>query len=136
MLSDSAPCFHARKKPPKFLSPRDRNLGGTTLINAFVCILLLLPLSPVLRCAPHAGLRVRFRTVPVKASHHQLSLCNVSHPYYSLLRHVFTITPALIGCIFIHFRRMNWFCQLYIIFPCGFALFYCYYIVLSIMLTA
>ena len=115
---------------PQFPSPvRDRILGGTTLINAGLTgkiprmsrILLLLPLTPALRCispaseAPpgssadtvasallhcghsagtqilaipqrphirvHTGLRGRFRQLPIKASHHRLSLCNAPLPY-------------------------------------------------------
>lgn len=80
------PCW--ANKTAEILSPRDRIFGGTTLINAHLRIQLLIPLSPVLRCALHAGLQGRFRTVPVRASHQRLSLCNVSRPYYSLLRHV------------------------------------------------
>ena len=110
--SDSA---YARKnEPPDFHPVRDRKFGGTTLINAHICILLLIPLSPVLRCAPHAGLRGRFRTVPVKASHQRLSLCNVSYPYYSLLHHVQLCgggIPLSHHSIFIHSSRMNAFCQ-------------------------
>lgn len=108
-LSDSA---YARKKPPKFLSLRDRNLGGTTLINALTCTLLLLPLSPVLRCAPHTGLQGRFRTVPVKASHQRLSLCNVFPSVLFSSSPCSAITSAVPAAFSIHFSRMNRFCQL------------------------